>query len=204
MGLLEQVRNDFTTFYSLGYQPEILNTERRDIEIKVKNKDWKIRYGKTTQEKDPLENLQDRLLSAVFYDLEENPLQVSLTPMKQEPMASGNFNVSMMVQIPFDKILLLPEENHHSGRLTLFVVVQDGKNQQLSPFRQVEIPLQIPNDQILQVMAQSAGYPLELNVNPGPMRIAIGVRDRLAQLDSTTHIDIEVGSSNELFETPSP
>ena len=203
-GLLEQIRDDFTTFYSLGYQPEILSTDRRDIEIKVKNKDWKIRYGKTIREKDPLDNLQDRILSAMYYDLEENPLRISLTPMKQEPTAGGNFNVSVMVQIPFEKILLLPEEAHHSGRLTLFVVVRDESNQRLSPFRHVEIPLQVPNEQILQVMAQSAGYPLELNIEPGLKRIAIGVRDRLAQLDATAHIDLEIGGSLDMTETHSP
>ena len=203
-GLLDQVRTDFSTFYSLGYQPKVISNERRDLVIKVKNKDWTVRYGKSVREKDPLDNLQDRILSSLFYDLGDNPLNIAMTSMKQEPTSAGTFQVSIMVQIPFEKILLLPEETHHSGRLTLFVVVRDENNQNLSPFRQVEIPLQIPNDQILQVMAQSAGYPLELNMQPGPKRIAIGIRDRLAQLDSTTHLDLNVGSGTDTAQVNSP
>ncbi len=203
-GLLEQVRTDFSTFYSLGYQPNVISNERRDLEIKVKNEDWTVRYGKSVREKDPLDNLQDRILSSLFYDLGDNPLHIAMTSMKQEPTSAGTFQVSIMVQIPFEKILLLPEENHHSGRLTLFVVVRDENNQNLSPFRRVEIPLEIPNDQILQVMAQSAGYPLELNMQPGPKRIAIGIRDRLAQLDSTTHLDLNVGSGTDTAQVNSP
>ncbi len=203
-GLLEQVRSDFSTFYSLGYQPTVITNDRRDLVIKVKNKDWTVRYGKSVREKDPLDTLQDRILSSLFYDLGDNPMHIAMTSMKQEPTAGGNFQVSIMVQIPFEKILLLPEETHHSGRLTLFVVVRDETNQNISPFRQVEIPLQIPNDQILQVMAQSAGYPLELNMEPGPKRIAIGIRDRLAQLDSTTHLDLTIGKLADATETSSP
>ena len=193
-GLFHRIRQDFSTFYSLGFNPKSENSERRTIEIQTKDERYKVRYGKAVVDKDPLLLLQDRILSNLNYELGENPLQVGLAPVEQVKQSDGNFKLSVMVSIPFEKILLLPEEEAHSGRLTLFVVVRDEQNKQISPFRQVEIPLQIPNEQILQVMSQSAGYPLELNVQPGPKRIAIGIRDRLAQLDSTLHLDLDVGA----------
>lgn len=195
-GLLDQIRSDFTHFYSLGFRPQGEPTEARSLEIRVRNKDWTVRFGKTVREKSPLEHLQDRMLSALLYGVEDNPLNIVLTPTEQVSEVDARDDVywlSVMVQIPFEKILLLPEEALHSGQLTLLVVVRDETTLGLSPFQQVEIPLQIPNDEILQVMTQSAAYPLELNIQEGPKRIAVGVRDRLAQVDSITLVEVKVG-----------
>lgn len=194
-GLFERIRSDFSSFYSIGFQPKQSSGETSQIEIKARDKTWKLRYGTAAVDKDPLEQLKDRVLSSMTYGLGDNPLQVELAPMEQTVRDDGNVELSMMVKIPFQKVLLLPEDNIHAGRLTLFVIVRDETDKRTSPFQRVEIPLQIPNEQILQVMTQSAGYPLTLNTQPGPKRIAIGIRDRLAQVDATLFYDLDVGSS---------
>lgn len=203
-GLVQQIRRDFTSFYSLGFNPGSGDADPRDLEIQVSNPAWNVRYAKSAVDKDPLDQLKDRILSSLTYEVVDNPLEIELAPMEQIAGEDGNIQLSMMVKIPFQKILLLPEKDVHAGRLTLFVIVRDETNKGTSPFQQVEIPLQIANDQILQVMTQSAGYPLTINVEPGPKRIAIGVRDRLAQVDSTLFYDLEVGASASADGTTSP
>ncbi len=49
----------------------------------------------------------------------------------------------------------------------------------------VELPLNIPNDQILAVMARKAAYPLKLEMQGGRQRPAIGIRDHLAEVSAT-------------------
>ena len=203
-GLFNRIRSDFSSFYSIGFQPRRSSGETSKIEIRVGDKKWNVRYGTAAVDKDPLEQLKDRIVSSMSYGLGDNPLQVELAPVEEVKLDDGHIQLSMMVKIPFQKILLLPEESAHAGRLTLFVVVRDEENKRLSPFQQVEIPLQIPNEQILQVMTQSAGYPLTMNTQPGPKRIAIGLRDRLAQVDSTLFYDLDVGASSAREQVESP
>lgn len=197
-GLLGEVRDDFGTFYSLGYQPQVEAKEgSRKIVIKVKGRpDAKVRYTHNLSDQDPVEQLRELTLSALYHGLTENPLRIELDP-KPNPQAIGNdrFRVDVMVKVPFEKILLLPQEDSHVGRLTLFVVVQDHKNQNLSSMSRVEVPITIPNEQLLQVMAQKAAYPLKLEMQGGPQRLAIGMRDHLARVSSTIEVDFEVPDS---------
>ncbi len=44
-------------------------------------------------------------------------------------------------------------------------------------------------------MAQKAAYPLKLEMQGGPQRLAIGMRDHLARVSSTIEVDFEVPDS---------
>ena len=47
---------------------------------------------------------------------------------------------------------------------------------------------------MLEALSQVATYPLELDMKRGPKRISIGVRDHLANVDSTVNLELEVGA----------
>lgn len=201
-GLLERVARDFDTFYSLGYVPPGERDEEfHDIEVKVLpgafDGKLQVRHLEGYREKDPLDHLQDLTLTALHYDLVDNPLGVRLDP--GEPVLTGKKNVyrvPVMVKIPFEQILLLPRDEHHSARVTLYVVARDDRGG-VSRFQRVELPIEIPNERILEAMSSVAAYPLELEMNPGAKRIAVGVRDKLARVDSTVHVDVFVGDGGE-------
>ncbi len=193
--LLGELRADFSTFYSLGYQPQVEAKDgNRQIVVQVRGQpDAKVRYTHHLGDQDPVERLRELTLSALYHGLADNPLRIELDPAPN-PQAVGNgmFRVDVMVKVPFEKILLLPQEDHHVGRLTLLVVVRDRKNQNLSTMSRVEVPLKIPNDQLVQILAQKAAYPLKLEMQGGPQRLAIGMRDHLARVSSTIEVDFEV------------
>jgi VWFA-related protein len=196
--LIGEVRDDFGTFYSLGYQPRAEAKDgNRKIVVKVRNRpDAKVRYTHTLGDTDPVEQLRELTLSALYHGLTDNPLQIALDPKPNPADLGGDrFRVDLMVKVPFEKILLLPQDQIHVGRLTLFVVVQDHRNQQLSNVNRVEVPLSIPNDQLMQVMTQTAAVPLKLEMQGGPQRLAVGLRDHLGRVTSTIEVDFEVPNS---------
>lgn len=201
--LIDTIRHDFSTFYSLGYSPASTDLDDapkwRRLEIKIRGKrpgksGFKVRHTRSLQSKDPLENLQQLTLAACHYGSVDNSLEVELEPGHHYPGAKrGQYRVPVMVKIPFSQLLLLPEEEHHSGRVSLFVVVRDAAGG-TSPIRRVELPIQIPNERILEALGKSAAYPLELELGEGPKRISIGLRDHLAQVDTTVNLEVDVGS----------
>jgi VWFA-related protein len=192
--LLEDVRDDFGTFYSLGYKPQAEAKDgNRKIVVKVRDRpDAKVRYTHTLGDMDPIEQLREMTLSALYHGLSDNPLKVEIEPKPATELGGDKYRVDMMIKIPFEKVLLLPREESHVGRLSLFVIVQDKKSQNLSTMSRIELPLNIPNEQVLQVMAQKAAYPLKLEMQGGPQRMAIGIRDHLSKTSATIEIDLDV------------
>ena len=195
--LLNGVREDFGTFYSLGYNPK---TEAqggvRPVKVKLKGRpDATVRYTRHLGDEDPVDQLRQLTLSALYHGLTENPLKIELEPKPAELTGNDSYRVDVLVKIPFEKLLLLPQEENHVGRLTLFVVVQDHKSQNLSTMSRVELPLKIPNEDILAVMTQKAAYPLQLEMKGGSQRLAIGIRDHLARVSATVELDVVVPDS---------
>ncbi len=192
-GLLERMVHDFDSFYSLGYSPpHLADDEFHKVEVKVKRPDLVVRHLKGYKEKDPMANLEDLTLSALQYDLEDNRLEVRLDPGDQVPAKGGRFRVPILVKIPFKNLLLLPQEQVHSAKVSLSVIVRDQKGGVSSPQR-IDLPIEIPNGRVLEALSQVATYPLELDMKRGHKRVSIGVRDHLANVDATVNLDLEVG-----------
>ena len=196
-GLLERLSRDFDSFYSLGYSPpHRADEEFHQVEVKVDRPDLLVRHFDGYREKDPLSRLQDLTLSALHYDLEDNPLEVRLDPGEQTPSQGDRYDVSVMVEIPFDKLLLVPQAEFHTAQVSLFVIARDQSSGGVSPFRRIDMPIKIPNARILEALTQSAAYPLRLSMKSGRQRISIGVRDHLANIDSTVNLELNVGSES--------
>jgi VWFA-related protein len=195
-GLLDRIEKDFTTFYSLGFSPaEDPGDRLRRIEVRLPNRrGLQVRHLKGVQQRDPLSNLQDLTLSALHYSLQDNPLEVRLQP--GEPVQTGRnaYRVPVMVQVPFQKLLLIPDQEVHAGQLTLFVVARDQRGD-VSAMQRVELPIRIPNEQLLEALRHVATYPMELEMRPGAQTIAVGVRDHLGRVDSTVYLDLVVGGA---------
>jgi hypothetical protein len=86
----------------------------------------------------------------------------------------------------------VPGTKAHEGRVSLVVVVQspDGG---LSEPEQREYPIRVPNQDLVRATSSVAGYTLGLAMQPGPHRIAVGVKDDMGLTDATVVTNVEVG-----------
>jgi len=201
-GLLDNMVHDFDSFYSLGYTPSHpADDEFHEIEVRVQRKGVEVRHLEGYREKDPLTNLQDLTLSALHYGIEDNPLEARLVPTEQTHVKGDNYHVTLMVQIPFKNLLLLPQEEFHTSQVSLFVIVRDDKGG-VSPFRRVDLPVRIPNAKILEALSQTAAYPLRLEMEKGPKRISVGIRDHLSDVDSTVNLELDIGADAIATQNP--
>jgi len=194
-GLIDRIAQDFGTFYSLGYAAPERDTDAfHKIEVEVDRPGARVRHLKGYRQKDPLENLKDLTLSALHHGLGENALDVRLTPGEQSHTKGKRYRVPVMVQIPFEKLLLLPETEHHTGQVTVFVIVQDLETGAVSAAQQIELPIKIRNDRLAEALGQIAAYPLQLDMKKGPKKISLGVRDHLGRTDATVSLEVDVGA----------
>ena len=203
-GLLSQMKTDFSTFYSLGYQRPAAVADGADgsaegkkeheIRVEVDGDDLKVRYLKNYRDRDPLDLLEDRTLTALHYGIEDNRLDVRLVPGQPTVTTKNRYQVPISVQIPFSRLLLLPQDENHAGQVTILVVARD-QNGGMSPFHRSEVPVEIPNERMADVLQGAAAYPMTLAMRRGRQRVSVGVRDHLGQIDATLNLELDVGEN---------
>jgi len=183
---LSHIRNDFGSFYSLGFSP----AQKRDgklhhIEVRVRDRrDVKLRYREAYQDRSGEQRMTAATMSALLLGVEENPLGVELDFDRETSSGDGAFVVSVMVKTPISKLVLLPQQHFHEGRLTIFVGTRDGSGR-TSRINKIAVPVRIPNEQLKASLGKFAAFRVNLLVRPEKQTVAVGVRDDLGHIDST-------------------
>jgi len=191
---LAGLREDFSTFYSLGYSP-VHNGDGKEhkIEVKVKRSGVRLRYRLSYRDKPVIEKAVDRTLAALLYGMEENPLQIAVEMGEQTPGPAGSVSVPIRLRIPLHKLAILNHEETFEGSLRLMVATR-GEDGRSTPLRQVAVPIKIPRQQVLNALGQFYVYTLTLQLPPGTHRVAVGVRDEIAATTSYLSRAVTVGS----------
>jgi hypothetical protein len=187
------MKEDLSSYYSLGYVPEHSGDGREHrIEVKVRKPGLQVRSRRSYRDKPAIERAVDRTLAAVYHGFEDNPLEVTLKLGEQ--VAQGDrFQVPIKLRIPLFKLAILPQQdNLYRGNLRLLVSTRDDKGG-VSPIRQIQVPLEIPEAQILYAMGQFYEYDLILVLPPGEQHVAIAVRDEATATTSILSRTLSVG-----------
>ncbi len=197
LSFLEQVRGDVSTYYSLGFTPD----HRRDgkihrLAVRIRGRgDLTLRYRGTYEDRSGDQRLTSETVSTLLLGRGENPLGVRLS--LGEPalgklargLAPRRTTLPIVVHVPLDKLVLVPQERFHEGRLTLWVGTRDDHGR-VSPLTRLDAPVRIGNDKLLNAIGQSVDYRVEVPLRPGEQIVAVGVRDEIGHLDSTASAPI--------------
>jgi VWFA-related protein len=196
---LARMREDFASFYSLGYTPAHNGDGREHkIEVRVKRPGVRLRYRQSYRDKPTLEKTVDRTFAALLYGIEDNPLEIKVEVGDQTPGPAGTWTVPIRLKIPLFKLAILNHEEigTFAGNLRLFVATHtpDGGS---SPLRQVEVPIRIPRKQVLNAMGQFYLYTLTLQLKPGEQQVAVAVRDEIGATTSYLSRSVTAGQKTD-------
>ena len=192
---LSRVREDFESYYSLGYTPAHTGDGREHrLEVKVKRAAIRLRYRQSYRDKPALEKAVDRTLATLLYGIEDNPLGVTIEVAEQTPGPAGSVNVPIRLKIPLFKLAVLNRDTLFEGSLRLLVATR-GDDGRSSPVRQIAVPLQIPRKEVLTAMGKFYIYTLTLQLSPGEQRVAVAVRDELAATTTYLSRTVAVGTA---------
>lgn len=191
--LITAMARGFESYYSLGYSSEQEGSgKRRKIRVEVDDPDLKVRHPRGYLDKTGEDLMKERTLAALLLDVSENPLDIGVEIGDEKRRnEDGTFLLPIQVKVPIANLTLLPEADHHVARLSLVFVAQDERGTSDPVY--LEVPISIPNAQLLSALSQSAAYSAELAVREGEQKLAIGVRDEIAELDSTLNVVANVG-----------
>lgn len=192
--VLSRLERDFRNYYSLGYLPPSPGDRRSHrVEVKVRRPDVRVRYLGGYRDKTRDERMADETLGSLLFDVGDNPLQVQVELGPQKAEKKGLFTVPVMVRIPMARLVFIPQARVHQGQLSIFVAARDHQGR-LSEPQKIEVPIEIPNDQLLQAVSRTAGYLAQIQLRAGEQKLAIGVRDEVAAVTSTVNFSVRVGA----------
>jgi VWFA-related protein len=192
---LLRMREDLDSFYSLGFTPAHLGDGREhSLEVRARRPGLRLRYRQSYRDKPVLERVVDRTLAALFYGIEDNPLEITAEVGDLAPAEGGEYAVPVRLKIPLFKLAILNQQNTYQGKLRVLVAVRDEMGG-TAPVRQVEVPLNIPRKEVLNAMGQYYVYTLTLKLRPGLQHVAVAVRDEVAATTSYLSRPVQVGAT---------
>lgn len=187
---LDPVLDDFGSFYSLGFtvQPGEA-VETHNVEVKVNVDGLRVRHRETYSSRPRDARSVDSVRAALWFNSVENPLNLGVEKGTVVDRKDGNRILPLMVTIPLEKIVLLPQGEQRVGQLTLFVATQ-GQNSEARPVQKISLPIAIPNDKFEKLQGETAAYEMPLVIRDGDLRGAITVRDELGANESVLTVDL--------------
>ena len=185
---LQRLKRDLDTYYSLGYKPPSNDNENHKIKVRMKDPSLKVRHRESYRNKTADEAMSDRTLSALLFEGSgENPLGIRIEFGESRKDSNGQIVVPVLVKFPIAKVLLLPQEHFHEGRVSIYVGAMDSSGG-TSPIQKMPAPIRIPNDQLLTALGQVAGFRMTLVMKEEEHEVVVGVRDELGNVESTAKV----------------
>ncbi|MDD5563221.1 MAG: VWA domain-containing protein [Thermoanaerobaculaceae bacterium] len=177
---LEKIANDIETYYSLGYRLIPSGEDRlHRIQVKLKtHPEYKLVYKRTFIEKSLPTRIGDRVMSGLAFDLNDNPLGIELKVGTPAPADNGRWTLPVEVDVPFDKVALIPDGEDLIGYVMVYYAARDDDGKQ-SDLEHTEHAIRIPAADYQKSHRQQMTISTSLLVNPGRYRISVGVRDEL-------------------------
>jgi VWFA-related protein len=195
--MLDRMRQDFETYYSLGYVPQKgRDGSKRKVEVKVRDRALAVRHREAHRERTMPERMTSRAMSALLLGEEDNPLEVTLEFGKEKKNDKGQYELEVLVKFPLANLVLLPQDKFHEGKLLLFIGARDSHGRS-SPIQQIAVPIRVPNDQLLTALGQVGAYRMTMLLRPEPHTVAVAVRDELGNADSTAKADYIPGQQEQ-------
>jgi VWFA-related protein len=193
--LLDRMSSDYSDYYSLGYvSPHSRDGEYHRLEVKVPGREKvRIRHTEGYRGDTVAQEMANRTVSALVLDVAENPLNVRIELGDGQKEGKKNqYVLPVLVKVPLSKLALVPQQHEHRGKLSIYVAVRDDQGRTSEP-QHFELPVDVPNEQLLNAMSRDVGYGVNLLVRGGESKLAVGVRDEIGAVVSTVNLNVSVG-----------
>jgi VWFA-related protein len=174
---LNEMRGDYTSYYSVGYRSLKAGGERpRKVQVTMKKKGLKARSRRSYVEKGLETRITEGVTSALYFAREDNPLAVGVEVGQAAPADAQNYLVPIRIRVPFSRITLLPEGSIARGRVILYFIVVDAEGKQSELANQV-VPVEVDAKELGNLSRRDFVYDVRLLMIPGGQRLSLAVRD---------------------------
>jgi hypothetical protein len=178
----KRIERDFDTYYSLGYRASAsAKAGERAIVVKVKKPGLDVRTRKSYYSKSGPEQMVDRVVANLYYDIGTGDLPIRLVTGKPEKSSHGTFKVPLEVRIPSEALTLIPNGDKLSGKFSVFVGVGDGRGG-ISKIEQKRQAVNVPVKETRALLGKDFTFSLDLMMRKGENILAVAVQDNISNV----------------------
>lgn len=187
--VLPEISSDMTDYYSLAYRVTASRTDRaRDIVVKAKNRDYRVRARRQFVEKSDETLMKDRLTATLFGVTPHSdiPLEVRQGEVRK---VRTRTSIPLAVKIPINALTSLREGNAYKGGFSVYVATAADLDE-VSDFTKRTQPFEFAAADLEKANAGHFTYDLDLVVNGKARYIAVGVYDEVGKSSGFLRIPV--------------
>ncbi|MCD4751177.1 MAG: VWA domain-containing protein, partial [Thermoanaerobaculales bacterium] len=191
---LQDFRQDLFTYYSLGYTINSSGTDkvhRINVEVPA-HPAYSVIHRGAFVERSLESKVQDRVLSGLVFDIDENPMALEVRPRAVAPASEDRWILPLEIAFPLESIALIPEGegDEYVGRVVVFLAARDQAGD--STVQRHEQEIRIPAADYKTRRRELYVIEMQLLMEQGTFKIVIGVMDRVTRQASYLRIHREV------------
>ena len=181
-GGLERFRQDLFSYYSLAYTISGSGGDTvHSLEVELPgHPEYELNYRRNFVEKSLESKVQDRVFSGLTFDIDENPMQLSVEASEAAPAAEERWVLPIEIGFPLASIALVPEGENLVGRVVVFVAVRDDDGRQ-SDMQRSQYLINVPRGDLESHGGDRYTIELPLLMKSGNFRIVVGLMDQLTR-----------------------
>ena len=195
--LLEEMRDDLFTYYSLGYTLSSSGSDtvhRIEVELPA-HPEYELVYRRTLVEKSLETQVQDRVVSGLLLALDDNPMALEITAGEPKPATGERWILPVEVAVPIESVALLPEVGEYVGRVVLFIANRDLKGKQ-SDIQRRQFEIRMPPEDYETRRGEHYVAALDLLLDVGEHKIVVGALDPVTRQASFVSLRRNVSQMN--------
>jgi len=190
---LDEIGEDFNTYYSLGYSPGHFGTGRQyTVEVKVKRKGVRPRYRRSYRDKSDMTLMDEQVRAALRHGVENNLWHLELQFGPPEQRRDGKFVVPVQIRIPVQELVLVPQGESHQVSVLMFLAAMDAQGD-LSAVEVTPLGLRIANENVEAARSETWLYTHRLLMGEGRQSLAIALRDQFSGSSSLITRSVTIG-----------
>jgi VWFA-related protein len=188
--LMPKIGEDVTDYYSLAYRVSASGEDRaRDIVVKAKNRDLRVRARRQFVEKSDDTRMKDRLTATLFRDQLESPIAI-VAQLGKARKARKNSTIPLRIRIPIAALTVLPQDGgKQAGAFSVYVGTAADLDE-VSNVTEKTQPFQISNADLKKASDGYFTYDLDVVVNPKARYVAVGVLDEVSKSYGLRRLDL--------------
>ena len=137
-------------------------------------------------------------LAALTLGETANSMGVSVAPVRgpdsQVRLENGDIQSRLLVTVPIGSLSLAPKDGDHEARFRVWVQLIDSE-ERISEVTEHAVPVLVQASELDEARQRSWPFVFEVVTEPGPHRVAVGVRDDLAATTSVVAFDLDAGNA---------
>ena len=195
-GRLDRVEQNLYTYYSIGYRLVQSGADKvHDIKVQLPgHPDYDVRYRRRIVEKSLATRVQEKVVSGLRLDVNDNPMDVQLTSGRAVLASADRWTVPLKVSFPVSSIAMVPEGDGYVSRLVLFVAARDSEGGQ-SEIVQQNHEVRVPADSIERAQEHRFKIDVSLLMKEGSHTVSVGLLDQVTRQSSYQTIQTRAPTS---------